>query len=313
MRGRQWSADPTKKLPRSELTGGGVFTSTSGINVYRGNAYPAEYRGQLFVAEVANNVIYRQTVAEDGNTFRAERADKKVEFVASTDTWFRPVNLLNAPDGTLYVLDMYREFIEHPWSIPDDIHARLDLRSGSDRGRIYRLAPAGYKPPLFKKLGNATADELADLLAAPDAWHRETAQRLLVERGDLSVVPKLGALLESDNARAVVHALWTLRAFDRLTVDQIHVVHKHSSPHVREHAIRLAEARLPADEKLLEAVIARSVDDSFRVRLQSALSLGNIDNERTLTTLANVAMRDGADPWMRAAICSAKPTLIPKS
>lgn len=312
LRGRQWSADPTKKLPRSELTGGGVFTSTSGINVYRGDVYPAQYHGQLFVAEVANNVIYRQTKTDDGNTFRAERADKNVEFVASTDTWFRPVNLINAPDGTLYVLDMYREFIEHPWSIPDDIHARLDLRSGSDRGRIYRLAPVGFKPPAFKKLSEVTSDDLVDLLAAPDAWHRETAQRLLVERGDERVVGKLSKLLGSEHPRAVLHALWTLRAFDKLTVEQIQLTLQHASPHIREHAIRLAEAEMPRDEKLLQAVVDGSGDDNLRVRLQCALSLGNIENERTLTALSDLAVRDGADSWIRAAICSAKPTLIPK-
>ena len=142
-RARRWAANG-KVLPRSELVGAGFLTSSSGVTIYRGDAYPPEFRGQIFLGEVANNLIHRETVEPDGVTFRAQRADKGVEFVASTDTWFRPVNFVHAPDGTLNVLDMYRETIEHPWSIPDDVRAGLDLRSGEDRGRIYRMAPPGF-------------------------------------------------------------------------------------------------------------------------------------------------------------------------
>jgi hypothetical protein len=88
------------------------------------------------------------------------------------------VNFIHAPDGTLHVLDMYRESIEHPWSIPDDIKARLDLESGRTRGRIYRLAPPGFTVPAAPRLGSASSEELVRQLASPDAWWRETAARL---------------------------------------------------------------------------------------------------------------------------------------
>jgi putative membrane-bound dehydrogenase-like protein len=183
LRARQWVNDVTKsKTPRSELSGGGVFTSASGLTIYRGDQYGNAYLGQMFLGEVANNVIYRQKVRRDGVVYRAERADHDAEFVASKDTWFRPVNFVNAPDGTLHVLDMYREYIEHPWSIPDDIHAKLDLESGRDRGRIYRLVPPNYRPQTLPKLGTATIEQLVASLNHPNAWWRETAQRLLLER-----------------------------------------------------------------------------------------------------------------------------------
>ena len=101
-------------------------------------------------------VDHRETVERDVVTFAARRADEGAEFVASTDPWFRPVNFVNAPDGTLTVLDMYRETIEHPWSIPDDIRAKLDLSSGNDRGRIYRLAPPEFDRPSVPRLTEAT-------------------------------------------------------------------------------------------------------------------------------------------------------------
>src|SRR5262249_41175223 len=151
--------------------------------------------GQIFLGEVANNLIHREAVEPEGVTFRARRADADAEFVASTDTWFRPVNFVNAPDGTLHVLDMYRETIEHPWSIPDDIRAGLDLPRGADRGRIYRLAPPGSRPRPTPRLSRVPTAELVSLLEHPNAWHRDTAHRLIFERQDRSAIDPLRSML----------------------------------------------------------------------------------------------------------------------
>lgn len=304
LRGRQWSADPTKKLPRSELTGGGVFTSTSGITVYRGDAYPDTYTGQLFLGEVANNVVYRQTLVPRGNTFAADRADAGIEFVASDDTWFRPVNLYNAPDGTLYVLDMYREFIEHPWSIPDDIHARLDLTSGRDRGRIYRLAPADFRfePDDLPDLGNRSTRELVETLKHRGSWWRETAQRLIVERGDDSEAPALRQLLHEAEPLPAVHALWTLVGLGKLERAELLDALSHPHPRVREQALRIAEPQLKADAELFAKAVSMSDDNDQRVRLQLLFSLGEVDSAQSLAAIARLAKRDGTDPWARVAI-----------
>lgn len=93
-----------------------------------------------------------------------DRVDGKAEMVASTDNWFRPVNFINAPDGTLHVMDMYRENIEHPWSIPDDIHAAVDLEAGRDMGRIWRLTPPDFKPVKPPRLVSASSAELVAFL-----------------------------------------------------------------------------------------------------------------------------------------------------
>ena len=111
------------------------------------------------------------------------------EFLASTDNWFRPVNFANTPEGTLLILDMYRETIEHPFSIPEPIKKHLDLTSGRDHGRLYALVHAGAKARRRSRPGDAPAADLVKLLADPDAWWRETAQRLLFERQDRSAVP----------------------------------------------------------------------------------------------------------------------------
>ncbi|MBL9084417.1 MAG: hypothetical protein JNK76_21630, partial [Planctomycetales bacterium] len=191
-RADRWRVEAGQTYPRSELAGEGYFTSACGITIYRGSAYPKEFYGNVFLGEVAGNLIHRETLTPDGVTFKAARADQNAEFVASSDNWFRPVNFTNAPDGTLHVCDMYRETIEHPWSIPDDMKGKLDLESGRDRGRIYRLAPPGFVAPKAKpNLGQATTAELVKALEHPDGWWRDTAHRLIFERQDKATVEPL--------------------------------------------------------------------------------------------------------------------------
>ncbi len=216
-----------RHTPRSETAATGFITSAAGATVYRGTAYPQRYRGNLFIGEVSGNLIHRQLVRPDGVTFHSERADAGVEFVASTDNWFRPVNFCNAPDGTLHVLDMYRETIEHPWSIADDLKARLDLESGRDRGRIYRLSPPGFKAPRPPSLAQATTAELVAHLANPNSWWRETAQRLLCQRQDRSATAPLRALLhEGHEPLGRLHAPWTLSGLGALDeADLLRAIH----------------------------------------------------------------------------------------
>ena len=189
-RAKRWTQEGST-LPKSELVGAGVVTSSSGITVYRGDAYPPEYRDFAFVADVAGNLFYRMKLVPDGVTFKAVQVDGAKNFCTSDDLWFRPVNFVNAPDGCLHVCDMYREVIEHPWSIPDDIHAALDLLRGRDQGRLFRLAPASFKPRTPPKLSLASTVELVALLDHPNAWHRDTAHRLLFERQDQTAIPAL--------------------------------------------------------------------------------------------------------------------------
>src|SRR5262249_54120773 len=154
-------------------------------------------------------------LTKHGAEFRATRADQNVEFLASKDNWFRPVNFANTPDGTLLVLDMYRETIEHPISIPEPIKKHLDLTSGKDRGRLYHIVPAGFRKRPRPALSRASTAELVQTLADPDAWWRETAQRLLLERKDSSAIPPLKKLAQAPpNALARLHALWTLHGLN---------------------------------------------------------------------------------------------------
>lgn len=285
------NADPKfAGLPQSEKVAAGFFTSATGVTIYRGGAYPEEFRGNAFVGDVGANLIHRKIMTPTGPSFVAKRADENAEFVSSTDNWFRPVNFVNAPDGTLYVLDMYRETIEHPASIPEDLKAMVDLESGHDRGRIWRLVGPDGQRMKVEPIGKLPLDQLIKQFWSPNSWNRETAQRLFVERGDLSVVPSLrrmAALNRSPLAR--LHCLYTLAGLNAMKSDVLMVNLKHPEPRLRAHVLRLAEPLFAQDRELAEAAAERATDDSDLVRWQLSFSAGEMPNDLAVATLSRLA------------------------
>src|SRR6185436_12400713 len=153
-------------------------------------------RGQVFVGEVANNLVYRARLDPSGVGLTAHRADTDAEFLASTDNWFRPVQFANAPDGSLYVLDMYRELIEGAAFLAPQILKHMDASAGVDKGRIYRIAPDGFRFKPAPRLGDLPTTELVKLFEHSNGWHRDTAARLIYQRQDRAAVAPLKELVE---------------------------------------------------------------------------------------------------------------------
>jgi putative membrane-bound dehydrogenase-like protein len=282
----------------------GYFTSATGVTVYRGDVWPAEYHGNVLVGEVANNVIYRARLQPNGLGLKAERADPGVEFVASTDIWFRPVQMANGPDGALYVLDMYRNLVESAAFMPPSIVKHLDVSGGFDKGRLYRIVPEGFQRPRPPRLSKASSAELVALLKHPNGWHRDTASRLLYQRQDQSAVAPLKKLAaDPQSPLGRMHALYALDGIKALDVAT--VLHGLGDPdaRVREHALRLAEHFESAPE--IRGQFAKMTDDpDLRVRYQLAFSLGAIQDEMSSRALAKLARRNGGDSWFRLAILS---------
>jgi putative membrane-bound dehydrogenase-like protein len=288
----------------------GYFTGATGTTIYRGNAYPKEFLDNAFVGDAGGNLVHRKILVPDGVGLKAQRAadEEKVEFAASSDTWFRPVQFANTPDGTLYVIDMYREIIEHPWSLPDNIKKFLDLNSGNNRGRIYRIAPDGFKQPKPPRLEKARTAELVATLENPNGWHRDTASRLLYERQDKAAVPLLIKLIgRSTFPLARLHALHALDGLGALKEPQVLTALNDSDAAVREHAIKLSEKLfangLPSS-KLLAKLTELAADPSITVRYQLAFTLGEIKGPAKIAPLAVIAKRDLDSSWTQAAILS---------
>jgi putative membrane-bound dehydrogenase-like protein len=260
---------------RGQVEGVTNFTSATGIFFHQ---------GRLYVGEVAHNLIHRKSLTPNGSTFKAERIDPESEFLTSTDNWFRPVNFATGPDGALYVCDMYREVIEHPHSLPDSIKKYLDLTSGKERGRVWRIleenGPAWTAPRFRAK------EDLVEALKK-DAWHRQTAARLIYQRQDKTLVPLLENLLTAERPETRAAALWAL---DGLGVRRGEALLKDPSPDVREQAVRLAP---------LEALYDVA-DEAPRVRFEIACRMAESQDPRAKAAVER--LRPGADRWLLTAI-----------
>lgn len=177
---------------RGMIEGGGrvsgYFTSATGIHMYWGDAYGDGFRDNVFVGDVGSNLVHRKILRSIPGSIQpvATRPEDEqtIEFLRSRDNWFRPASFATGPDGCLYICDMYRETIEHPWSLPPGIKQHLDLNSGNDRGRIYRIEREGFQRSPIPRLSEASDDELRSLARNPsNDWTQTTARRLLYERG----------------------------------------------------------------------------------------------------------------------------------
>ncbi len=288
----------------------GYFTGATGITVYRGNAFPEDFRDNAFTGDAGGNLVHRKKVYAEGIALKAQRPDdeQKSEFLASKDTWFRPVQFANAPDGTLYVIDMYREVIEHPWSLPEQIKKHLDLNSGNDRGRIYRVVPDNFKQPKLPRLAQASTKELIATLEHPNGWHRDTAARLLFQRQEKSSIAPLKKFARnSKSPLGRLHALHSLQGLGRLGEDDLLTAFKDSDATVREHAIKLSEPFLRisnSSPKLWAQYKELANDPAISVRFQLAFTVGEAKNENKVPILEQIIKKDIADSWVQAAVLS---------
>lgn len=286
-------------------TPAGYFTGSTGVTIFRGTAWPAEYQGWAIVGDVGSNLVHRKRLEPAGVRYVARRVDEKSEFLSSSDIWFRPVQFANAPDGALYIADMYRETIEHPASLPPIIKKHLDLTSGRDRGRIYRVVGDGFQQPRLPKLSQATTAELVALLAHPNGWHRETAARLLYERQDAAAIKPLEQLVaEADAPEGRIHALYALDGLNASTPDVLLAALADSHPRVREHAVRLSEKLAGDSPRLRTQLLAMTDDDALRVRYQTAFSLGELSGKQRNAALASIWKREASDPHVTLAVRS---------
>ncbi len=284
----------------------GYFTGATGATIYRGDAWPKEWQGVAVVGDVGSNLVHRKRLEPDGVGFIGRRIDEKSEFVSSSDIWFRPCQFANVPDGSLYILDMYREVIEHPASLPAVIKKHLDLTSGRDRGRLYRVIQEGFKQPALPKLAGAGVEVLVALLQHPNGWHRDTAARLLYERQDKTAVPLVEKLaIESALPLAKLHAMYVLAGLDALSEKVILARLSDDHPGVRRHATLLSEKLAGSSAAIRRKLLTMADDAELPVRYQLAFSLGELpsSSERT-SALVKLVKRDLTDGYVRIAVLS---------
>jgi mono/diheme cytochrome c family protein len=289
-----------------------IIQGAGSPTVYRGDRYPADVRGSVFITDSPTNLVHRFNIVDDGTgRLTAKNAYARGEFIASSDERFRPVNLMSAPDGNLYVVDMYRGVVQDGgiWSdyLRDYIKSR-DLEMPVKRGRIWRIvygtgaATRGPKP----SLSSASPSQLVQTLSHANGWWRDTAQRLLVERGETSVAPALKKLAASaPDWRTKLHALWTLDGLDAIDPESVERALSDPKPEVRASAVRLAERYLgSSNPAITKAVLALIGDKNWNVRRQVAASIGELPAAARNEPAIQLLKKFGNDPIMVDAVVS---------
>ena len=285
----------------------GYFTSLSGLTVNRGHLLGEDYIGDFFAGESVQSAVIHRRMANEGAIFSASDTHKGVEFLASEDDWFHPVNFSNGPDGAFYMVDFYRKFVEHPEWANDDRREGVDWKLGEGNGRIWRIThkdspwDASRMNPEMLEL---SVEDLVNQLKDPAGWRRDMAQQLLVEDNKKQAAPYLVGLLKDDHPITRSHALWTLQGLGLLDEPQIIQALDDPIAQVKVQGIRLAEMHLDQSLALRTKVETLALDQDQMVRYYAILALGSTDMEATQEALINatVAYRDH---WTRIALLSA--------
>lgn len=289
----------------NDLSTANRFTSACSPIIYHPSDQPAD-EAWMLVCEPVHNLVHRRQIRRDGATFVGERLEQDAtsEFIASTDGWSRPVRVAAGPDGAVWVVDMYRHVIEHPQWIPEHWQARLNLRAGEDRGRIYRVFRDSSPGPL-SDLSRLSVEELAQRLQDPIASVRDlAAQQLIARAGEDGVVRSAvrQVAADSDRPEARVQAIGALAALDDLTAADLRKALSDSHPDVLRFAlqqIELSSGSVPAE--LMFAVRGAAGHADAGVRFAAALALSRFDLPEAADALAGI-LRSTDDSFVEAAV-----------
>jgi putative membrane-bound dehydrogenase-like protein len=283
-------------------------TAACGTSINRDIILGPDAMGNAFVCEPAGQLVKRILITENDGVPSARSFYSGTELLRSSDERFRPVNSLIAPDGSLLILDMYRGVIQHKKFLTDFLKAQIkerDLESPLNLGRIYQVTrrdtPLRTATP---HLSTASSADLVVLLGSPSGWWRDTAQRLLIERGSTDQIASLRTLIGNPQSIPAMHALWTLDALHALTASDVVQTLRHPSIEVQITAAQIAQSWM-GDESVSDALLhIASAESPSRALLLSAFPT-LVSTYRTpdkAQDLAKLLLTHQRDPYLRSAL-----------
>ena len=257
------------------------FTAACGPLIYRGDQFLSDYSQNAFVCEPEGNLVKRDILNFGSLKTTAAQAWDDKEFIASTDEGFRPVNLVNGPDGAMYVVDMHRGVMEHivsvtPYYKNGIVQKKLDTLINA--GRILRIKYKDKRLDKIPDLTNASANGLVVLLKSNNGWVRDRAQQILIYKQEHQAVPALEKLIqEGENTITAIHALRTMEGLNALSFEFLEKVAASGKPMLTAHALLLLEkydiiSNIKPMEKLVTDLMNRN--DTV-INLYLAISLGS--------------------------------------
>jgi putative membrane-bound dehydrogenase-like protein len=283
-------------------------TAAAGLTVYRGTNFPKDFYGMGFSTEASVNLVKAIKIQEKDGKQSGTHPYGEKEFLASEDERFRPVNVYTAPDGSLYLVDMYHGIIQHKTyqtSYLRDQHLSRGLdKPGFGNGRIYRIRSTSGKLEPKVDIGALQGIELVKMLMHPNSWHRETAQRVMVDRKDPALVPLLAKLAATGPPIARVHAFWTLEGMGALKSEHLVAALKDKDPKVQSSALWACTRLDAAELSKLEAGLVSLKPAAPEAAPYLARVLGSLGTAKSLDALAALLKADSKERIVREAAVS---------
>jgi len=260
-----------------------------GVHYFDSPAYPAEYRGRLYMGNIHGNCVNVDVLEKNGSTYRAKPAP---DLLRANDAWFMPVAQKTGPDGCLYILDWYDRY--HCYQDANRDPAGIDRK----KGRLYRVRYQDTPRRVGFDMARSSDDELIEFLASPNVYDRDIAQRLLCERGSSAIRGKLEALVLDDSAprTARMHGLWALMGAGMLDPEFHAKLLAHTDPTFRAWGVRTAGNTGKVETEIRDRVTRLARDPSPDVRLQVAIAAGKIERIDPMPLLLEVLSAGGSDP-----------------
>lgn len=284
-------------------------TASAGMMIYRGTNFPADWQGRGLVGESVVNLVKVVQIDDSDGKLSGSHPFGKTEWLASTDERFRPVNLYNSPDGAVLLLDMYHGIIQDKTFMTSYLRDQY-LSRGLDKpatgnGRIYRIRHNSGKLEAAVDFDQLSGEELVKLLAHKNGWHRDMAQRVLVDRGDASVVPLLEKLVGVGGFPvASINALWTLEGLGKLSPKAVNAALSSKEVKVVCSGLWASTKLSTKDLPAVSAAIFAITPMSDETKIYLARALGPLATPEAYGRLAELIKNDGTKPFVKAAAFS---------
>jgi len=279
-------------------------TGASGLTIFRSNGLGENLYGTAFITEATGNLVKAISVSDGEGAIVGEHTFGEKEFLASTDERFRPVNAYTAPDNSLYILDMYHGIIQHRTYVTSYLRKQIMSRGldkpANGHGRIYRIRhkdkPRGPAPRLSK----LSAGELVPYLNHPNGWWRDTAQRLIVERGSQQDETRLVEVLESSKPLGRLHALWCLEGLGLLQAKHISFALKSGNEKFSSSALMAALSLSQREKNALVPAVA-ALEAGKESSIYKARLLADTGTSKALEALVGALKKNGKNPIVKEA------------
>ncbi|MEO6000375.1 MAG: c-type cytochrome [Chitinophagaceae bacterium] len=290
------------------------FTACCGQSIYRGDRLPQDLVGDYILCEPVARMIRRANVIDLKGKIVLQNHYYRSEFITSSDMNFRPVNSYTGPDGNIYIVDMHRGIIQQGnWTRPGSFLRNkvdsLGLARNVGHGRIYRVVNDEFKRGPKPNMLNESTTTLLGYLGHPNGWWRDNAQKLIIVRGDKSVVPALKSIAMAQQAGSAndsghlarIHALWTLEGLEAIDKEVLSHALADANPQVRKTAVWISESYIKKnDPQIIDKLAELKADPDYNVRVQLLLSLNTTKSDRARAVYAELLHQNQANEMIVA-------------